>query len=222
MTNMPRILALDLAESTGFAEGIICGVPSSGSIMLGGGRSIIEVRCAHLQKWLDAMIQGLQPNVIAIEASVVAQMRGKFQATEAVMKSVYGLLMAARSVAVDAHGFTPVQVRPCARYPNKSLIEVGPQAVRKHFLGRATFPVINDGKRAAALQAEAIGWSVRNFDAADALALFDATCAIVAPSVYSRGHSAKFTGRLPSEFRPSVGKKDPRIKTDGPLFGRSA
>lgn len=218
--SMPSVLSLDLAWSTGFASGIIGGVPISGSIKLGGNHAIIEVRCARLRDWLDAMLTATSPDVLSIEASVVAQMRGKFQATEAVMKSVYGLLMAAREVAIDRHGFRPIQVRPSQIYGSKSLIEIGPQDVRAHFVGKRTFPVTDDGKRAAALQAQAIGWEVSDFDAADALALFDTTCAIIAPSVYARGHSAKFTGRLPSTFRPSIGKKDLRPKPDGPLFAK--
>jgi hypothetical protein len=212
---MPSILALDLAHRTGFAEGRMGEVPSTGSIVLGGPHSVIERRCIELRKWLDAQIVAFTPDVIAIEASVVAQMRGKFMATEPVMKSVYGLLMAARETAVE-HGYEPIQVKPGQRYHQKCLIEINPQEVRKHFLGKRTFSTPDDGKRAVKLQAELIGWTVNDLDAADAVALWDAASATVAPNVYSRSRAAKFTGRLPATFRPSIGKSG-KPRPDGPL-----
>jgi hypothetical protein len=215
---MPRILSLDLAHATGWCEGQINGVPITGTIVLGGPNAAIEKRCSKLAEWLDAYLTTYRPNVLSIEASVVAQMRGKFMATEAVMKSVYGLLMRAREVAIEDHGYRSAKPVPGGVYLDKSLVEINPQEVRKHFVGQPRFAVTDDGKRAVALKAREIGWTVNSLDAADAAALWDATCCYVAPSVYMRGHSAKFTGRVSSDFRPSIGKRDPRLKSDGPLF----
>lgn len=201
---MPRILALDIAHHFGWAEGEINGVPVSGSLWLGGRNADIIDRCIALEDWLADRLT-FRPDVLAIEAPIpLAAMGG--MATEAVVFATLGMSLVAR-VQSQRSGM-----------PQSRIHLFKPQDVRAHFVGVRTFKVKDDGKRACALKAEEIGWSVNDFDASDAVALWDTACARVAPAVYSRGNSAKFTGRLPSTFRPSIGKGLPLKKTDGPLF----
>jgi hypothetical protein len=202
---MPRILALDIAHHMGWCEGEINATPVSGSLFLGGRNADIIDRCIALEDWLADRLR-FRPDVLAIEAPIPLSAMSQNMSTEAVVLATLGMSLVAR-VQAQRSGMSPSRIR---------LMNV--MDVRKHFVGTRTFKVRDDGKRAAAHQCEAIGWEVNDFDAADAVALWDAACAITAPGVYSRGLSARFTGRLPSTFRPSIGKGLPPKKTDGPLF----
>lgn len=199
---MPRILALDLGWKMGFCEGEIAGTPVSGSIKLGGNQADIVDRCVALEDWLADRLS-FRPDVLAIEAPIpLAAMK---QNSEAVVMATLGMSLVAK-VQARRSGMAESRVQ---------LFNV--QDVRRHFIGVRSLKTPDDGKRAAALQCAAIGWEVNDFDAADAVALWDLACARTAPNVYARCHAAKFTGRMPSTFRPSIGK-GLGPKPDGPLF----
>jgi hypothetical protein len=201
---MPRILALDIAHHMGVCEGVINGTPVTSSVWLGGRNASIIERCVALEDFLADRLS-FRPDVLAIEAPLpLAAMGG--MATEAVVFATLGMSLVARVQAARS-GMAESRVQ---------LFK--PQDVRLHFVGVRTFKVKDDGKRACALKCREIGWEVNDFDGADATALWDMACSRVAPSVYMRGHSAKFTGRVSADFRPSIGKRDPRQKSDGPLF----
>ena len=201
---MPRILSLDIAHKLGWAEGAINDTPVSGSLFLGGRQADIIDRCIALEDWLADRLS-FRPDILAIEAPIpLAAMGG--MATEAVVFATLGMSLVAR-VQAQRSGM-----------PTSRIQLYKPQDVRQHYVGVRTFKVKDDGKRCCALKSQEIGWQVNDFDASDAVALWDLACAKVAPSVYARGHRAKFTGRMPSTFRASIGKNDPRPKSAGPLF----
>ncbi len=196
----PRILALDLGKVLGFADGAVDGAPMAGSVPLGRSSDDLIDRVIALEKWLTDRL-AFRPDILAIEANLSL----RAMKWEADAKSAFLLMGTAEKVA-----------RQCG--VNNVVTDINAQDARVHFLGKARFLVTGDGKRANAHKAQELGWEFTGLDAADALALWDATFARRFPNWYRRSHQFPQTGRLPSTFRPSMGKKDPRPKPDGPLF----
>jgi hypothetical protein len=165
-----KILALDIATSTGVAFGDSKGQPRAWTVHL--GKAPDERRFANALRMTAKMIVENEPELIVVEAAVGGPKASAF---------LIGLLACVRGVAFD-RGI------PC------HTVHLG--TIRKHFLGKALttrdFPHLKPVDAKKAIKARVIqrcgvvGWSVDNDDEADALALWDYACATYAPKYQSK------------------------------------
>jgi hypothetical protein len=150
-----KILALDLATTTGAAFGSPQDVPRSWTVDLGKGDAR---KFATALRMTRAMIYKLQPDVLAIEAPVGGPKTSHFLV--GLVACVVGTATEA-GIEVEQHNIA---------------------SVRKHFLGYA--PQMRDFKGSSLQQkrqikalvmnrCRALGWPVEDDNAADACALWD-------------------------------------------------
>lgn len=59
------------------------------------------------------------------------------------------------------------------------------QTILKHFTGQGRYAKKDDGKRACVVRCKQLGYEVRNYDEADAAALWDYGCAVNNPRAYA-------------------------------------
>lgn len=172
-----KVLAFDLATSTGIAFGEVGGKPKAGSVSLGvsvrrkgepADRASQEEtdgrRYAKAISLCGNLTERFKPDLIAIEAPVGGANASAF---------LIGLIACVRGEA------TRRGIRVVSYYPS---------TVRKHFLGKALTARDFPGKNAAAAKKQIkgvvidrcrlLGWDVRDGDAADAAALWDFACAM--------------------------------------------
>lgn len=156
-----RVLALDLASSTGVAFGVAGGKPQAGAVHLGATEAqryakAISLTCGLIAKW--------SPDLVTVEAPVGGAKASAF---------LIGLVACVTGEA------TRLKVPVKAYFP---------ATVRKHFLGKALtardFPGKNHAaakkaiKGAVMARCHLLGWEAPNGDCADALALWDYACAM--------------------------------------------
>lgn len=162
-----KVIAFDIASTTGVAFGEAGQKPRAWAVKLGSG----DERFAKALRMCAAYIQRLQPDLVVIEAPV-----GGREASALLI----GLVACVKGEAIRLLG--PGTTR-----------EYFPSTVRKHFMGKALtardFPGKNHAaakkaiKGAVIARCIALGWEVEGPDAADAAALWDYAC-----SVESRAH----------------------------------
>lgn len=148
------ILALDLARSTGWAAGEPCGPPSYGTVVLDQDSN--PARFLGLAREVTRLIEAHAITAVFLEQPYV----GKASGFNSLMP-----LFGYRACAMLA-----------AHQKRCTVTTVTPSEVRKHFIG------ISNLKREAAKAAvidkcQWRGWTPRNDDEADALALWDFACA---------------------------------------------
>lgn len=178
------IVALDLATTMGFAMGEPGGRPTSGTVRLcptGGDDGEAGL---GLMRWMQDVIAAAAPSSFIVEAPLVPQ-HGQGRTNISTVRRLIGLVFLAEAVA-KAKGIT--------------IREATVSDVRTHFLGKGRIPK-GEGKRLVMRQCDVLGWTYRDNNAADALALWSFGCAVVAPKTALAvtplfGHSAVASKRI--------------------------
>lgn len=168
-----KVLAFDIASKTGVCVGEAGQKPKAWSVALGEG----DGRYAKAIRMCAAYVDQFQPDVVAIEAPV-----GGRDASALLI----GLIACVKGEAIRR---------------GVRVVEYFPSTVRKHFMGKALTARDFPGKSHAASKKAikgavmarciALGWEVRDGDAADAAALWSYSCA-----THSRSHQLVDIGPL--------------------------
>ena len=168
-----KLLAFDIATKTGVCIGEAGQKPKAWTVNLGEG----DGRYAKAIRMCGAYVDQFRPDVVAIEAPV-----GGRDASALLI----GLIACVKGEALRR---------------GIKVVEYYPATVRKHFMGKALtardFPAKNHAaakkaiKGAVMARCIALGWEVRDGDAADGAALWDYAC-----SVESRAHQMTSVGGL--------------------------
>jgi hypothetical protein len=174
-----RITALDLAATTGIAFGELPGKPTLETWALsGGGRGDRGLR---LMRSLKAHLKAFDPERVYIERPLSAAVMVDIGASLDTQVSLSGYVFLAETV--------------CASCGIETRL-VDAQEVRKHFVGRARFPIKGEGKRAVFAQAKRMGWNPQNDNESDAAALWDFGSANSSPAAF-----LMTTGERPARVR---------------------
>lgn len=170
-----KILAVDLAASTGAAFGSPLGVPTSWPVDFSKWRD--EARLAQVLRWVQHMHYTLAPDLIAVEAPIGGKDANAM---------LVGMVACLRGQA-SALGIRSVFYHA--------------STVRHHFIGKALtsrhFPDLNQADAKLAIKnvvkqrCIALGWKPETLDEADACALWDYAC-----SRESMAHQVKTVGGL--------------------------
>lgn len=144
------ILALDLAESTGWAAGKPCGSPTYGTFKIKKGRP--GQRFRQMAQEIIALIQQFEPTHVAFEEQFVGK-----KLTGAGLQTLFGW-RAAAMMACENQGIAPEPYET--------------SKIRTHFLYTSNLKR-EEAKAETIAQCRAIGWNPANDDEADALALWD-------------------------------------------------
>ncbi len=171
-----KIVALDIATTTGVCVGESGAAPAAWTVNLGQGHSE-EVRFSNALRLAWNLIEKNAPDLVVIEAAIGGKFASAF---------LIGLVAC---------------VRGTCRLKGVKCETVTSATVRKHFLGKALskkhFPHLKPAAATKAIKQEVIdrcrifGWEPENGDEADAMAIWDWACA-----VYARGHQSKPLGAL--------------------------
>lgn len=174
-----KIVALDIATSTGVCVGSSGADPVAWSVDLGKGLSE-DRRFSNILKLTHGLIEKHQPDLIVVEAFIGGKNASAY---------LIGLVACVRAIAANR---------------GVKVVMVFPATVRKHFLGKAMtsrdFPGFKAAKAKIAIkecvaaQCRRIGWDVPDLDAADAAATWDWACANYARGYQSKPHGGLFHG----------------------------
>lgn len=171
-----KVVALDLATSTGVAVGSSGSTPRAWTVHL--GKRSEEERFSRVQGLTDYLIEKYQPDLIAIEAAIGGKNSSQF---------LVGLVACVRGRA----------------FTHETISETFYLAsIRKHFLGKAfttrDFPSLSKPAAKKAIKAQVIArcgllkWEVDGDDSADALALWDYACAVRSPKYQAKPQGGLF------------------------------
>lgn len=152
---LPLILALDVASTTGCAEGRPGEKPRTWKWQLGKAGATRRERLFTLLSHLSEHIAVSKPKIIVIEAPM------SLHGVEVTML-LFGAVGVCEAVA---HG----------RGVNDVML-ANVQTVRRYFIDRARFKQANDGKKAVMAKCQALGWNPQGFDEADAAAVWAWAC----------------------------------------------
>jgi len=160
-----KILALDLATSTGVAVGDSCGTPASETVSLGNPPD--DRRFSNALRLTNDLIERHNPDLIVVEAPVGGPKASAYLI--GLVACVRGCTYGRGILCKNAHLAT----------------------VRKHFLGKSLsvkhFPHLKPMAAKKAIKQEVItrcrllGWKPETDDEADACAIWDWACATFAP-----------------------------------------
>jgi hypothetical protein len=159
-----RVLALDLATTTGWAHGAPGSIPQFGHLRFSKPGSSRAVTYRGFRNWLDEKWGGRDdiPDVIVYESPAVPSiMAGKTN-----IETIKVLVGLAEHLEEWAHGKTDLR-------------EARVADVRVHFVGSNMKSAF--AKQKTYEQCRMLGWEVENFDQADACALWDYQCAWLNP-----------------------------------------
>lgn len=175
---MASLLALDIAQSTGFAIGALdADRPLTGSVRCAADGDDFGRAGVAFEKWMVGLIDLQKPDVVAFEAPlVVGGNRGTTRPTNAnTIRLLFGLAFLAETIASRC---------------GLRVYECHIQTVRRHFCGngRCQKPEV----RARCRQ---LGWDVQSNDAADAAAIWDFARSQFWPSAAHRS-TPIFAGRV--------------------------
>lgn len=170
-----RILAMDIATHTGIAVGDSRGSPRAWSVDLGNPPD--DRRFSNVLRLTHDLIEQHAPDLIVVEAPVGGPKASAY---------LIGLVACVRGCAFN-------------RNVRCEVAHLG--TVRKHFLGKSLsvkhYPHLKAAAAKKAIKGEVmqrcrlLGWPVDSDDEADALAIFDWSCATFAPR-----YQAKPSGEL--------------------------
>lgn len=157
-----RVLALDIATTTGFAVDGDGAAPRTGTFRVRGGGNALGPAGFSFGQWLHNSIQAFEVEAVAFEAPL---MGGKGVVMNAnTSRLLIGLAFMVETVA---HG------------SRMQCFEATVQQVRKHFLGHGR---PSNPKQATIVRCRQFGWQVRDHNAADAAALWAYAKATLDPS----------------------------------------
>ncbi|MFY0633656.1 MAG: hypothetical protein JXQ91_07585 [Vannielia sp.] len=172
-----RVLALDIASTTGAAVGDTGGAPKAWSFNLGKGSN--GLRYARLMQMIWNVCKEHSPDLVAIEAPTAGNYTNQF---------LVGLAACAEGTALMAGSKVQVCMSP---------------SIRKHFLGKhltaKDFPHLKRPAAKKAIKGQVmarcalLGWEAEDDNAADALALWSYACAQHDPK-FAYQHTPLFGG----------------------------
>lgn len=168
---MPLILALDVATSTGYAYAKVGETPVAGSTRFGDPGDNENLVFASALDWISMLLDPQpRPDIVVMEALLPPDaMRG--DTSRAVRDRLAGLHGIMRGVA---------KLRGIGEIATATVGDV-----RAHFIGdRRAKRVI--AKRETMRQCIKLGWRCKDDNAADALAVWSYTCAIIDPKTALR------------------------------------
>lgn len=170
-----KILALDVATTTGICVGVAGADPKAWSVSLGEPPD--DRRFSNALAMTQGLVQTHDPDVVVIEAPIGGKHASAY---------LIGLVAC---------------IRGCCFNRGRKALSVYPATVRKHFMGKAKtsrdFPGVKPAKAKLMIKKEIlarchlIGWDVPDLDAADAAAAWDWACA-----TQVQGFQAKPAGGL--------------------------
>lgn len=151
----PTILALDVASTTGCAEGRPGEKPRTWKWRLGSDGATRPEKLFKLLSCLSEHLVVSKPKIIVIEAP--AMLRGIDTAL-----LLFGAVGVCEAVA-NGRGVQTIEL-------------ANVQSVRAFFVDRARFAKVNDGKKAVMERCKALGWEPQGYDEADAAAIWAWAC----------------------------------------------
>jgi hypothetical protein len=156
-----RVLAFDLATTTGWASGQIGGQPVSGSKRLAPPGSDHDLVFANMLRFAKELIEVEQPDRVVFEAPIASMIRGK--TTIHTVELLIGL---------------PAVLQATTNLLGVSVRQASISEVRSHFIG--THRLKSDEAKAAVMaRCRQLGWTFVDNNAADALALWDFQCGVI-------------------------------------------
>ncbi len=163
MSDAPYILALDVASQMGVAEGRAGEVPRSYTVRLGDSECSMAERAGKATRWIAERLLINRPDWIYIEAPLTPNASKSADAT-VVALTLFGAIAG------------PAECKL------RNVRTGNVQTIRKAFLGHArpSYP-----KQRAKAMCEALGWSPKTLDEADALALWWHSTTKHAPRFYT-------------------------------------
>jgi hypothetical protein len=159
-----RILALDVATTTGWAFGRPDGPPTFGSIRFGKPGTSRAVCYREFRAWLDMWANYRKcPDLIVFESPVASMMHG--QTNVDVIKKLIGMCEHLEEWAHDK-----IELR-----------EANVQQIRQHFIGCS--PKREEAKRLTIERCHELKWAAINDNEGDALALLDYQICCLRPDI---------------------------------------
>lgn len=178
-----RILACDIATTTGLADGEPGQVPKLSTVRFGADGDPHLKICSRALGWIAERLTDDPPDVVCIETPMPlgAAISGKSNAKSIVrLNSLYGIVGAA------------------AILKSIPVIEVDVKLARQVFIGHRDLER-GEAKRRAKGMCRMLGWPCANVDEADAAAIWHYGCSIKAPRlavVIHPGMHRKLVGTL--------------------------
>lgn len=163
-----KIVALDLATTTGIAIGDTAGKPVGQTEQLGDVGGLHGRRFAYAMRLTSDLIRDHKPDLVVIEEPIANGPVGD--------RNRLMMAMGLRGVVFAACSVRKVRVA-----------EYSVNTVRKHFIGNG-FIRSEPAKKATFERCVRLGWKPANFDEADAMAVWD----------LARSHYAKVTTPTPN------------------------
>ena len=148
-----KVLALDLATTTGAAVGIPGAAPKLFTERFGDPDENHLVRFSRCLNWINLMIKEHQPTVIAIEEPIASGVVGK--------KDRIFLAAGYRGCVLGVAGMRKLRLE-----------EYSVSQIRKHFIGTSTLKR-KQAKETVLRECLSRGWKASNDNEGDAAALFD-------------------------------------------------
>lgn len=198
-----NILALDLATTTGGADGAPGSKPRLWTWVLSDGGDDRPSRLGYLQRFLTAYFAENPTDEMVYEKPLGIAMIANMFARKIFVtnEDTLGMLRGAIGVA-----------EACAAVAGVPIIRsMDVQDARKHLLGQRRFGTKNEGKQLAFAACKSFGWAPANLDEADAAALWSLACGQHNPRLAAAMGRAHLTAK--PEARASKHKPG-----DGPLF----
>lgn len=168
---MIEILALDVATTTGWARGPLCGQPAAGSVCFGAYDASDNAIFGNALRWLSELLAPEpRPDLVILEAMLPPEaMKG--HTSRAVRDRLAGLHGVLRAAAY-LRGIYRIEAASVA-------------AVRHHFIGEPTLKR-DAAKRATILKCRKLGWACANDNEGDAIALWSFACGQLDPETALR------------------------------------
>lgn len=159
-----RIMALDLARTTGWALGPPGRAPRSGVITFGGDGASHEARFLQAHAWARSMIDLHKPTTVVWEEPLPSSfLRGRTNSNTTALLC----------------GLPAVIGLACYQCGLYDVRRASPSDIRCHFIGRNMRS--KEAEAATKLRCRQLGWAYSDDNEADALALWDYMVSILAP-----------------------------------------
>lgn len=149
-----KILALDLARTTGVAVGDHSGAPVCSTHSLGPAKSSHALVCGEAMRLINTLLTRHQPDAVAIESVYIDQRNPQKIRAAILLHKIHGAVLGVCNV----HGLHP--------------FEYTAQECRKHFISAGTLGRA-EAKATVMSMCGVLGWKVDNDNEADACAVWE-------------------------------------------------
>lgn len=177
MTFTGRVLALDLATTTGWAAGVPGSIPLCGHVRFSKGGASHAETYREFRKWLEAMVKHhrMSPDLIVYESPAVPSFMGG-KTNISTTRLLFGLAEHLEEWCYDRYDLRQASV----------------SQVRAHFIGQNMKAKI--AKPLTLERCQQMGWPATTTDESDAAALWSFQCAWLNPQLAWR-HTPLFTAQ---------------------------